>query len=125
MSATPPATRRNMLRLTLAGFGDFEANDIALMVRAVCDAQAPWTVVYTPPYDAVLLACGTRERDAENVSVLRVASEVARDDSQPERRLLPLLLPRPIQERSLRLALETAIARSQACGKDPRKPPNP
>lgn len=115
-----PTPRRNTLRLTLAGFGDFESSDIALMVRTVADAQLPWTVVYSPPYDAVLLARGTRDSDADNVAVLRVASEFARD-GHSERRLLPLLLPRPIQERTLRLALEAAQSRLQSRGIDPRK----
>lgn len=118
---TVPPMRRNNLRLTLAGFGDFEASDIALMVRAVADAKLPWTVVYTPPYDAVLLARGTRESDAENVSVLRVASEFSKGTGTQERRQLPLLLPRPIQERTLSLALEAALARLEARGMDPRK----
>lgn len=117
------AVCRQTLRLALAGFGDFEANDIAIMVRAVADTQVPWQVVYAPPYDAVLLARGTRECDAENVSVLRVASEFAQrvGEGRSDRRQLPLLLPRPLQERSLRLALEAAVARLQARGVDPRQ----
>ncbi len=118
---TFPAASRRELRLTLAGFGDFEAGDIAAMVRAVADAQAPWTVVTTPPYDALLLARGTRQSDAENVSVLRVASELSEGGKTPNRRQLPLLLPRPIQGRTLRLALEAALARLEARGADPRK----
>ncbi len=117
----PPVLRRSALRLTLAGFGDYEASDIAAMVRAVADAQVPWTVVTTPPYDAVLLARGTRESDAENVSVLRVASEFVGGGKPQNRRQLPLLLPRPVQERTLRLALEAAMARLEARGLDPRK----
>ena len=113
------AARRNLLRLTLAGFRDEEADEIALMVRVVADADAPWVVVGTPPYDAVLLARGTREGDAENVSVLRIASEVSEGRGDVPRQL-PLLLPRPILERTLRLALEAAIARLQARGLDPR-----
>jgi hypothetical protein len=119
---TGPGARRKDFRLTLAGFRDREANDIALMVRVVTDAQAPWIVVGTPPYDAVLLACGTRDGDAENVSVLRVANEVGATQPPENRRQLPLLLPRPIQVRTLRLALEAAIARLQARGLDPRDP---
>ena len=112
--------RRNTLRLTLAGFHDDEAGEIAVMVRVVADAAAPWVVVGTPPYDAVLLACGTREGDAENVSVLRIATEVGAGRDQDMQRQLPLLLPRPIMERTLRLALEAALARLQARGLDPR-----
>lgn len=114
-----PAARRDTLRLTLAGFSEQEANEIILMVRVVVDASLPWTVVGTPPYDAVLLACGTRAGDAGNVSVLRVAHEVDVTRS-PDRRQLPLLLPRPIRESTLRLALEAAMARLQARGLDPR-----
>lgn len=117
---TIPSTRRSALRLTMAGFGDAEADDIAVMVRVVFDAQAPWILVGTPPYDAVLLARGTRNGDAANVSVLRVASEVSATRPPSEQRQLPLLLPRPIQEQTLRLALEAAIARLQASGLDPR-----
>lgn len=110
-----------MLRLTLAGFSEDEASEIALMVRVVADPLAPWEVVGSPPYDALLLARGTRLEDAENVAVLRVASEVGGPLSTPERRQLPLLLPRPIQERTLRLALDAALARLQSRNLDPRR----
>ena len=116
-----PPRRRSTLRLTLAGFADHEASDVALMVRVVSDPRAPWEVVGTPPYDALLLAHGTRSDDAGNVAVLRVASELAGPRAAPERRQLPLLLPRPIQERTLRLALDAALARLQARGLDPRR----
>lgn len=112
--------RRDNFRLTLAGFGEHETSDIVIMVRVVADAQVPWIVVGTPPYDAVLLACGTRDGDAENVSVLRVAREVDAENLPDNRRQLPLLLPRPIQDSSLRLALEVAMTRLQARGLDPR-----
>jgi len=112
---------RSQLRLTLAGFSESEASDVELMVRVVADIQAPWMVVYHPPYDAVLLARGTREQDADNVSVLRVASEVQPQYGSKERRQLPLLLPRPIHERTLRLALEAAIERLRDHGLDPRR----
>lgn len=111
--------RRDTLRLTLAGFGEHEANEIILMVRVVADAQVPWVVVGTPPYDALLLASGTRDGDAGNVSVLRVAREIDAGLTE-SRRQLPLLLPRPINESTLRLALEAAMARLQARGLDPR-----
>ncbi|HRK57624.1 MAG TPA: hypothetical protein PLQ67_08900 [Burkholderiaceae bacterium] len=114
---------RKTLRLALAGFGEFEANDIAIMVRAIADATLPWQVVYAPPYDALLLARGTRDADADDVAVLRVASEFTQrvGEGCSDRRQLPLLLPRPLYERSLRLALEAALARLQAWGADPRQ----
>jgi hypothetical protein len=114
------AARRSSLRLTLAGFGAGESDDIAVMLRVVSSSALPWMLVNSPPYDAVLLARGTREGDADKVAVLRVASEmigrtgIVRDP-------LPLLLPRPIQESTLKLALEAAVARLQARGVDPRR----
>lgn len=116
---TATQNRRSTLRLTLAGFNEKEANDIATMVRAIASSDAPWMVVNLPPYDAALLGCGTREGDAANNAVLRVANEMVGAHGFVHRQS-PLLLPRPLQERTLKLALEAAIVRLQAQGADPR-----
>lgn len=102
----------NLLRLGLLFFEASDGADIRRLIAALREEGAAWSVVDDAPYDALLLARGSRLADPEHLAVLRISSAAART----ERAMPPIMLRKPIEPANLRSALETArdrLARSE------------
>jgi len=96
------------LRLGLSGFDAHDRINLQLMVQQVRTPQAPWGIVDSGPFHAVLLVQGTREGDSPDMAVLRTHLPQPR---QGERRMEPLMLRKPIRAATLKVALDAALLR--------------
>lgn len=100
-------------RLGLAGFSDAQARGLTSAVARLDDVAAHWRIVEDLPFDALLLARGSRPGDPDDTAVLRVlaAPPAPPDEPETDRRRSPLLLRRPIADDALRAALRAARER--------------
>lgn len=102
----------NVFRLGLLFFEASDGVEVRRLVGALAAEGLAWRVVDDAPYDALLLARGTRLADPEHLAVLRLSSNAAR----AERAMPAITLRKPLNPANLRTALETASATLGANG---------
>lgn len=101
------------LRLGLLFFDEKDTSALRASVAALRPEHAAWTVADEAPYDALLLARGTRTGDAEDVAVLRLSAAAEAKFSGAARGVVPspIALPKPFDVGRLREALEQLARR--------------
>lgn len=99
------------LRLGLAFFSEEDERFVRALVVSMASDALPWVVVDDAPVHALLLARGTRRRDADNAAILLLAADAAAvathyyGDAMP-----PIALRKPLRPSHLKIVLEMAAA---------------
>jgi hypothetical protein len=108
----PAGRDGNVLRLGLLFFDAPDGAEVRRFVAALREDGLAWHEVDDAPYDALLLARGTRLADPEHLAVLQVSAAAAGTDHPPP----PITLRKPLDAANLRRALETALSTLDAHG---------
>jgi hypothetical protein len=108
----PAGRDENVFRLGLLFFDAPDGAELHRLVESLRADGSAWNVVDDAPYDALLLARGTRLADPEHLAVLQVSAAAAGTEHPPP----PIMLRKPLDRAGLRRALETAMATLGAHG---------
>jgi hypothetical protein len=105
-----------VFRLGLAGLSDAQTSDLIAAMARLPDVAACWRVVEDLPFDALLLARGSRASDPDDMAVLRLltAAPAPSGDPEADRRASVLQLRKPVADASLQAALLAARDRLRA-----------
>lgn len=106
-----------LLRLGLVGFSTEEFTELTQLVQQIQSTRSPWVVVSEMPFDAILLARGTRSNDSGDSAVLRINLPLPLPNDG-DRRRTPLRVRKPIRELTLKVALEAAFLRYQVFSRE-------
>jgi hypothetical protein len=105
-----------VFRLGLAGLSDAQTSDLIAAMARLPDVAACWRVVEDLPFDALLLARGSRASDPDDMAVLRLltAAPAPSGDPEADRRASVLQLRKPVADAALQAALLAARDRLRA-----------
>ncbi|MFN7446386.1 MAG: hypothetical protein ACK5RC_14700 [Curvibacter sp.] len=105
------AATKRIFRLGLAGLDEAQTSRLMAALIRLPDVAACWRVVENLPFDALLLARGSRASDPDDMAVLRLFTAVSdmSSDPQADRRSSILQLRKPIADAELRAVLLAAL----------------
>lgn len=99
------------LRLGLAFFSEEDERFVRALVVSMASDALPWVVVDAAPIHALLLARGTRRRDADDAAILLLAADAAAVATQRYGDAMPpIALRKPLRPSHLKIVLEMAAA---------------
>lgn len=110
------AATERIYRLGLAGLNETQTNDLMAALARLPDVAACWRVVEDLPFDALLLARGSRASDPDDMAVLRLltAAPAPSGDPEADRRASVLQLRKPVADAALQAVLLAARDRLRA-----------